>query len=97
MLLVKTEGRWQIVSQAWDTESESKPIPANFLGPACSCFVTNSVFSKLFDSSDHARRAVDFHEFSIRPQSRRVFDARNTGNTILSCDKCAVLERAPDF
>jgi hypothetical protein len=31
MLLVKTEGRWQIVSQAWDTESESKPIPTNFL------------------------------------------------------------------
>ena len=28
MLLVKTEGRWQIVSQAWDREGESKPIPA---------------------------------------------------------------------
>ena len=32
MLLLKTEGRWQIVSQAWDTESESKPIPADLLG-----------------------------------------------------------------
>jgi hypothetical protein len=31
MLLVKTEGRWQIVSQAWDTESELRPIPANLL------------------------------------------------------------------
>lgn len=31
MLLVKTEGRWQIVSQAWDTENESKPIPADLL------------------------------------------------------------------
>jgi hypothetical protein len=25
MLLVKTDGRWKIVSQAWDTEAESKP------------------------------------------------------------------------
>ena len=32
MLLLKTEGRWQIVSQAWDTESDSKPIPADLLG-----------------------------------------------------------------
>jgi hypothetical protein len=32
MLLVKTGGRWQIVSQAWDIESESKPIPADLLG-----------------------------------------------------------------
>jgi hypothetical protein len=32
MLLVKTDGRWQIVSQAWDTESESKPIPTDLLG-----------------------------------------------------------------
>jgi hypothetical protein len=31
MLLVKTEGRWQIVSQAWDTEGESKPIPTDLL------------------------------------------------------------------
>ena len=31
MLLVKTEGRWQIVSQAWDTEGVSKPIPADLL------------------------------------------------------------------
>jgi len=31
MLLLKTERRWQIVSQAWDTESESKPIPADLL------------------------------------------------------------------
>jgi hypothetical protein len=31
MLLVKTESRWQIVSQAWDTEGESKPIPADLL------------------------------------------------------------------
>jgi hypothetical protein len=29
MLLVKTDGRWQIVSQAWDMESESKPFPAD--------------------------------------------------------------------
>jgi hypothetical protein len=31
MLLVKTEGCWQIVSQAWDTEGVSKPIPADLL------------------------------------------------------------------
>jgi hypothetical protein len=31
MLLVKTDGRWQIVSQAWDTEGEAKPIPADLL------------------------------------------------------------------
>jgi hypothetical protein len=31
MLLVKTGDRWQIVSQAWDTEGESKPIPADLL------------------------------------------------------------------
>jgi hypothetical protein len=31
MLLVKTDDRWQIVSQAWDTEGESKPIPADLL------------------------------------------------------------------
>jgi hypothetical protein len=33
MLLVKTDGCWQIVSQAWDTEGESKPIPADLLDP----------------------------------------------------------------
>ena len=31
MLLVKTDGRWQIVSQAWDTEGKSKPIPKDLL------------------------------------------------------------------
>ena len=31
MLLVKTDSRWQIISQAWDTEGESKPIPADLL------------------------------------------------------------------
>jgi hypothetical protein len=31
MLLVKTEGRWQIISQAWDNESEAKPNPADLL------------------------------------------------------------------
>jgi hypothetical protein len=31
MLLVKNDGRWQIASQAWDTEGESKPIPADLL------------------------------------------------------------------
>ena len=31
MLLVKTDGRWRIVSQAWDTEAESKPIPPDLL------------------------------------------------------------------
>ncbi|MBA3516362.1 MAG: DUF4440 domain-containing protein [Rhizobiales bacterium] len=29
MLLVKDEGAWKIVSQAWDTESPSQPIPAH--------------------------------------------------------------------
>jgi Putative lumazine-binding len=33
MLLVKTDGRWQVVSQAWDTEGESKQIPADLLDP----------------------------------------------------------------
>jgi hypothetical protein len=28
-LLIKDEGVWRIVSQAWDVESESKPIPAH--------------------------------------------------------------------
>jgi hypothetical protein len=27
VLLIKDEGVWRIVSQAWDTESEAKPIP----------------------------------------------------------------------
>ena len=31
MLLVKTDGRWRIVSQAWDTEAESKSIPLDLL------------------------------------------------------------------
>ena len=31
MLLVKTEGRWQIVSQAWDTEGQVTPIPADLI------------------------------------------------------------------
>jgi len=35
MLLVKTEGRWQIVSQAWDTEGVSKPILADLLRSPC--------------------------------------------------------------
>jgi len=29
MLLVKTDDRWQIVAQAWDTEGESKPFPSD--------------------------------------------------------------------
>src|SRR5215471_5294422 len=52
---------------------------------------------RIFDRSDYARRAVYFHERSILPQSRRVFDARDTGNAILSRYKCAVLERAANF
>ena len=31
ILLVKTEERWRIVSQAWDTEGETKPIPNELL------------------------------------------------------------------
>ncbi len=31
MLLVKTEGCWRIVSQAWDTERAAGPIPDEFL------------------------------------------------------------------
>ena len=31
MLLVKTDSRWQIISQAWDAEGGSKPIPADLL------------------------------------------------------------------
>jgi hypothetical protein len=32
LLLIKDEGAWRIVSQAWDTESPSKPIPNYLLG-----------------------------------------------------------------
>jgi hypothetical protein len=28
LLLVRDGGQWRIVSQAWDTESPSEPIPA---------------------------------------------------------------------
>jgi hypothetical protein len=28
LLLVRDEGQWRIVSQAWDSESPSNPIPA---------------------------------------------------------------------
>ena len=34
LLLIKDAGAWQIVSQAWDTESPSKPIPMRLLGRA---------------------------------------------------------------
>lgn len=34
LLLVKSDGRWQIVSQAWDTESAAKPLPADLAAPA---------------------------------------------------------------
>ena len=32
LLLIKNEGTWQIVSQAWDTASEAKPIPEDLIG-----------------------------------------------------------------
>jgi hypothetical protein len=32
LLLIKDAGVWRIVSQAWDRESESKPIPAQLVG-----------------------------------------------------------------
>jgi hypothetical protein len=32
LLLIKDEGAWRIVSQAWDTESEAKPIPEHLAG-----------------------------------------------------------------
>ena len=32
LLLIKDAGAWQIVSQAWDTESPSQPIPKWLLG-----------------------------------------------------------------
>ena len=31
MLLIKDEGQWRIAAQAWDTESDDKPIPADLL------------------------------------------------------------------
>lgn len=31
MLLVKTDERWRIVSQAWDTERAAGPIPSELL------------------------------------------------------------------
>ena len=34
LLLVKDEGAWRIVSQAWDAESPAKPIPAYLVGRA---------------------------------------------------------------
>lgn len=34
LLLIKNEGAWQIVSQAWDTESPSKRIPMHLMGGA---------------------------------------------------------------
>jgi hypothetical protein len=34
LLLIKDAGAWQIVSQAWDTESPSQPIPKWLLGTA---------------------------------------------------------------
>ena len=32
LVLIKNEGVWQIVSQAWDTESESNPNPVHLVG-----------------------------------------------------------------
>jgi ketosteroid isomerase-like protein len=32
LLLVKTDGAWKIVSQAWDRESPSTPIPSRLVG-----------------------------------------------------------------
>jgi hypothetical protein len=34
MLLVKDAGVWRIAAQAWDTEGESKRLPAELLAPA---------------------------------------------------------------
>ena len=33
LLLVKDDGAWRIAAQAWDTESPSKPIPRQLVGP----------------------------------------------------------------
>jgi RNase P/RNase MRP subunit POP5 len=32
LLLIKDAGVWRIVAQAWDTASESKPIPRHLVG-----------------------------------------------------------------
>ena len=32
LLLVKDDGVWRIVSQAWDTEKPDRPIPAHLIG-----------------------------------------------------------------
>ena len=32
MLLVRSEGAWRIVSQAWDRETEAKAIPSDLTG-----------------------------------------------------------------
>jgi hypothetical protein len=32
LLLVKSEGAWQIAAQAWDKSSEANPVPADLLG-----------------------------------------------------------------
>jgi ketosteroid isomerase-like protein len=34
LLLIKDEGRWKIVAQAWDTEGDGKTIPARLLSGA---------------------------------------------------------------
>jgi hypothetical protein len=36
LLLIKNEGAWQIVAQAWDTESQAKPIPTHLVGGVAS-------------------------------------------------------------
>ena len=34
LLLIRDEGRWRIVSQAWDMASEAKPLPGHLAGGA---------------------------------------------------------------
>jgi hypothetical protein len=34
LLLVKDQGAWRIVAQAWDTESPSKQVPEHLVGSA---------------------------------------------------------------
>ena len=34
LLLVKSEGAWQIAAQAWDKSGEANPVPADLLGRA---------------------------------------------------------------
>lgn len=34
LLLIKNGAAWQIVAQAWDTESAANPVPAHLLHPA---------------------------------------------------------------